>query len=339
MTDNRALVTLPVTPARVPATSVLPAIVEAAGNPARHAWQDFFSATLRNPHTRAAYCRAVRKFFQWLPKDILLQQITPALVGDYFDQHGKSPPTRKLALSALRALFNLFVTRHLMVINPAACVRGEKYEVIEGKTPEITLQQATRLIQSIDTSRVVGLRDRAIIAVLVFTAARAGAVAKLRLKHFAYDGAQYTLRFDEKGGKSREIPVRHDLQCIVLEYIKAAQLAGSPGDTPLFRTAVRRTGQLTANPLTGVDVCRLVKRRLKDAGLPTRLSPHSFRVFTVTDLLTQGVPLEEVQHLAGHSDPRTTRLYDRRQKRVARNIVERISIRLEEPFPEARPAC
>ena len=65
---------------------------------------------------------------------------------------------------------------------------------------------------------------------------------------------------------------------------------------------------------------------MKDCGLPDRLSPHSFRVTTITDLLNQGVPLEDVQHLAGHSDARTTRLYDRRQKKVTRNVVERISV-------------
>ena len=75
-----------------------------------------------------------------------------------------------------------------------------------------------------------------------------------------------------------------------------------------------------------VDVCRMVKRRLEDAGLPGVLSPHSFRVTTITDLLEQGLPLEDVQRLAGHADPRTTRLYDRRQKKITRNIVERISI-------------
>ena len=69
-----------------------------------------------------------------------------------------------------------------------------------------------------------------------------------------------------------------------------------------------------------------MKRRLADASLPERLSPHSFRVAAITDLLEQGVPLDEVQQLAGHADPRTTRLYDRRQKKVTRNIVERISI-------------
>jgi len=75
-----------------------------------------------------------------------------------------------------------------------------------------------------------------------------------------------------------------------------------------------------------VDVCRMVKRRLRDAALLGVLSPHSFRVTTITDLLEQGVPLEDVQRLAGHADPRTTRLYDRRQKKITRNIVERISI-------------
>ena len=74
------------------------------------------------------------------------------------------------------------------------------------------------------------------------------------------------------------------------------------------------------------DIGRMIKRRMKACGLPIRLSPHSFRVATITDLLNQGVPLEDVQNLAGHADPRTTRLYDRRHKSITRNIVERISI-------------
>jgi integrase/recombinase XerD len=97
-------------------------------------------------------------------------------------------------------------------------------------------------------------------------------------------------------------------------------------DAPLFRTALRKTGQLTKNSLNGVDVGKMMKRRLRNASLPSRLSPHSFRVTTITDLLEQGAPLEDEQRLAGHADPRTTRLYDRRQKKITRNIVERISI-------------
>jgi len=76
-----------------------------------------------------------------------------------------------------------------------------------------------------------------------------------------------------------------------------------------------------------VNIIPQVKRRLRDAGLPARqLSCHSFRATTITDLLTQGVPLEDVQYLAGHADPRTTRLYDRRHKQVTRNMAERISV-------------
>ncbi len=306
-------------------------MISAAGPAACHAWEEFFVACLRNAHTRAAYLHAARRFLTWVqPRQIALHEITPALVGAYFDQHPGSAPTRKLHLAALRRLFDLFVTRHLMVLNPAACVRGERYEVIEGKTPEITLDQAKRLITSIGSGDRVRLRDRAAIGVMIFTAARAGAIAKLRLKHFSHDGTQWTLRFEEKGGKSREIPIRHDLERFIQDYIEAAGLTGAPGDSPLFRSAYRKTGQLTENGVTGVDLCRMVKRRLKEASLPSRLSPHSFRVFTVTDLLNQGVPLEAVQFLAGHSDPRTTRLYDRRQQRVTRNIVERISIQFDE---------
>jgi len=109
--------------------------------------------------------------------------------------------------------------------------------------------------------------------------------------------------------------------------VTAARIEKDAEDTPLFRSAVRKTKLLTTRALTTNDIYRMVKRRLQDTGLPSRyLSCHSFRATAITDLLTQGVPLEDVQYLAGHSDPRTTRLYDRRQKQVTRNIVERISV-------------
>jgi integrase len=173
---------------------------------------------------------------------------------------------------------------------------------------------------------VVGLRDRAILATLAYTACRAGAVAKLRLGDFQHDGEQYVLRFQEKGGKSREIPVRLELQRDILAFLKVAGIVEDGKDKPLFRSAVGRTIKLTEKALTTERICELVKRRLKDAGLPKQLSPHSFRVAAITDLLTQGVKLEDVQYLAGHTEPRTTGLYDRRQKKVTRNIVKRRSI-------------
>lgn len=308
----------------------LPDIIRRAGKAAVFAAGEFFFGKVRNPHTRAAYLHAVKRFLAWCEQfNLELQQITPKLVGQYLDElreRETSISTRKQHLAALRHFFDEQVMRHAVILNPAASVRGERYQVVEGKTPEITVPEARKLLASFDTSNVVGLRDRAIIAILIYTASRAGAVAKLKRGSLYNTGDQWMLHFDEKGGKSREIPVRHDLEQVVFDYMDAAGIRDARKETPLFRSAVRKEKRLTTNAMHANDVCRMVKRRMKNAGLPSRLSPHSFRVTTITDLLEQGVPLEDVQHLAGHADPRTTRLYDRRQKKITRNIVERISI-------------
>ena len=329
----------------VPATGVeetLPVLVERAGGAARFAWDEFFYAEHHNKHTQRAYQAAVRRFLARVEGEgVELASISPGMVGQYLVALGGSPSKRNQHLAALHGFFDRLVQRHVVMLNPAASVSGVKEQVIEGKTPEITLDQTRKLLASIKVLRqvknkqgevveelplVVGLRDRAILSTMRFTACRAGAVAKLRLGDFQHDGEQYVLRFQEKGGKSREIPVRLELQRDILAYLKAAGIEEDGKDKPLFRSAVGRTKTLTEKPLTTERICELVKRRLKDAGLPKRLSPHSFRVAAITDLLTKGEKLEDVQYLAGHTEPRTTGLYDRRKKQVTRGIVERISI-------------
>ncbi len=321
--------------------SQIPAIIGPAGSGARFAYEEFFGAEINNDHTRRAYRKAVHRCLTWCQdRGLALQQISPAVVGEYIrtlqtecratKQGGvqtrpASKPMKKLHLAGIRRFFDNLVVRHAIVLNPAASVRGPRHQASEGKTPALGVQQARQVLLSIDTTDVVGLRDRAIIGVMIYTAVRAGAVAKLRCRDFYSDGRQWHFRFDEKGGKVRHIPARHDLEAYLREYLAAAGYAGD--DAPLFRTAVRKTKVLTLNGMTANDVFRMVKRRFKDAGLPAeQLTCHSFRATTITDLLEQGVPLDDVQYLAGHADPRTTRLYDRRRRQVTRNIVERISV-------------
>jgi site-specific recombinase XerD len=314
------------TPVTVSSATV-PELVERAGGAARFAWDEFFYAEHHNPHTQKAYERAVRRFLAWAKgQGVELRTITPGMVGQYLTALGGSPAKRNQHLAALRGFFDRMVNRHVCGLNPAASVKGVKEQVIEGKTPEIGVERGRKLLETPDCSHVVGLRDRAILATLAYTACRGGAVAKLRLGDFRNDGTQYVLRFQEKGGKSREIPVRHDLERFIVAYIEAAGIAGDGKDMPLFRASNGRTRALTGNAMSGKRICELFKRRVKDAGMPEHLSPHSFRVTAITDLLHQGVPLEDVQYLAGHAEARTTGLYDRRQKQVTRNIVERISI-------------
>lgn len=305
----------------------LPELIHAAGDAGRFAWEEFVYGRLRNEGTRRAYLTAVRRFLSWCGcHNIDLLHITPAHVGRYMDQQPHAAATKKLHLAALRHFFDELVLRHIVILNPASAVRSTRLQVVEGKTPAITVRQCRQLLGAIDATSIVGLRDRAVIATLIYTAARVGAVSKLRRQDFFDIGDQYCLRLVEKGTKLREIPVRHDLRGFMLDFIEASPWDAPTKDTPLFRTTIRQTKQLTDRAMTTGDISRMVKRRLADAGLPTAFSPHSFRVCAITDLLNQGVPLADVQMLAGHADPRTTRLYDRRHREVTRNIVERISV-------------
>jgi len=305
----------------------IPAIVVRAGANAVFAAEEFFKATLNNPHTRRAYGRSVARFLAWCEQHgVELRQVTPGLAGEYVAQLEGSAPTKNQALAALRHFFDGLVTRHAVALNPFASVRGIKHSVTEGATPEISVEQARKLLRSLDLGHVVGLRDRAVLGVLAYTGARVGAVARLRLGDLRNFGEQRALRFREKGGKVREIPVRHDLDAWLRAYLDAAGIIGQDDKLPLFRAADGKRRQLTPAGYRAHSMRQMLKRRLEDSGLPHLFSPHSFRVAVVTDLLNQNVPLEDVQYLAGHSNPRTTQIYDRRRRRVTRNIVERISI-------------
>ena len=174
------------------------------------------------------------RFLTWCEEqEIELRQVTPGLAGRFIEELPGSDPTRNLALAALRHFFDALVTRHAVALNPFASVRGRKHAVVDGKTPELTPGQARALLGSLDPSHVVGLRDRAVLGVLTYTGARVGALARLRRGDLQDQETQRVLRFQEKGGKQREIPVRHDLD----EWL-AAYLDGEDRPVPKGRAAV-----------------------------------------------------------------------------------------------------
>ena len=146
-----------VSSASVPATGVeetLPVLVERAGGAARFAWDEFFYAEHHNKHTQRAYQAAVRRFLAWVEGEgVELASITPGLVGQYLVALGGSPSKRNQHLAALRGFFDRLVQRHVVLLNPAASVSGVKEQVIEGKTPEITLEQTRKLLASIKVLR------------------------------------------------------------------------------------------------------------------------------------------------------------------------------------------
>ena len=152
-------------------------------------------------------------------------------------------------------------------------MRGVKHRVAEGATPEISVEQARKLLRSIDLGHVVGLRDRAVLGVLAYTGARVGAVARLRLGDLRNFGEQRALRFREKGGKVREIPVRHDLDAWLRAYLDAAGVAGQDDKMPLFRAADGKRRQLTPAAYRAHSMRQMLKRRLEDCGSAAPVFP------------------------------------------------------------------
>ena len=315
-------------PAAITATAP-PAIVSRAGAQAEYAHEEFFA--LDNENTKRAYKAAVYRFLDWSQERSLeLPAIRPGHVSEYLSalrDHGLSDTSRKVHLAALRKYFDRLTERHAVLLNPALSVRGPRVRVSEGKTPAFERDDARLFLASIHTTDLAGLRDRSILSALVYTAARVGAVANLKVSDFYAGGRErWLLHFTEKGGKHREIPVRHDLTELLHRYLHASGIGSNPS-CPLFQTLDWKSGLLTGRPVTQSVVLRMLKRRLEKAGFPVaKFTCHSFRATTITDLLKQGLPLSDVQRLAGHSDPRTTKLYDRTDREVTTNIVERISI-------------
>ena len=120
-------------------------------------------------------------------------------------------PSIKLQLAALRVLFDWLVVGQVIPLTPAASVRGPRHSVKKGKTPVLAADEARTLIDAIDTSTITGLRDRALIGLMVYTFARVGAVIKMQVEDVYVQGRRTWVRLHEKGGKEHEMPCHHNL--------------------------------------------------------------------------------------------------------------------------------
>ena len=234
-------------------------------------------------------------------------------------------PSVKQHLAALRRLFDWLVVGQVLPANPASVVRGPKHSVKKGKTPVLAAEEARALLDAIDVTTPMGLRDRALIALMVYTFARVGAVLKMRLEDVYVQGRRTWVRLHEKGGKEHEMPCHHNLEEYLHAYVDGAQLAAG-GKGWLFRSGKGRTGQLSDQPLSQADVYRMIGRRAEAAGIRTRIGCHTFRATGITEYLRNGGRLEVAQQMANHESARTTGLYDRRNDQVSLDEVERIVI-------------
>jgi site-specific recombinase XerD len=307
----------------------LPKIVSAAGDRAQTRFWEFFAAQIRNRHTRRAYAIAAREFLAWCETAGVasIAEVQPLHVAAYVEQLGRarSAPTVKQRLAAIRHLFDWLVTGQVMAVNPAASVRGPSHSVKRGKTPVLDPSEARALLDAIDVTTPVGLRDRALIGLMVYSFARIGAALAMKVEDAYIQNRRLWVRLHEKGGKRHEMPCHHNLETYLHDYVDGCRLAGDPKG-PLFRTIGRGTDALTATPLPQANAYAMIRRRAAAAGIETKIGNHTFRATGITAYLKNGGTLEKAAVMANHASTRTTQLYDRRRDEVTLDEVERVVI-------------
>ena len=309
--------------------AAVPTLIAAAGDRAGLRFLEFFAAAIRNTHTRRAYARACEEFLTWCADKGVpsLASVQPLHVATWIEQQtrGLAAPSVKQQLAAIRHLFDWLVVGQVVPANPAASVRGPRHIVTVGKTPVLDPAEARALLDSIDVTTPAGLRDRALIALMVYSFARVGAALGMKVEDVYTQNRRLWVRLNEKGGKAHAMPCHHNLEAYLTAYLDGAGLAGD-AKGPLFRTIGRGTGRLTATPLPQANAYAMIRRRAAAAGIATRVGNHSFRATGITAYLKNGGTLEKAAAMANHASTRTTQLYDRRRDEMSLDEVERIRV-------------
>ena len=313
----------------IAASPPLPALVMAAGEGAQLRFLEFFAASIRNAHTRRAYAGAVGEFLAWCEGRGVtsITAVQPLHVAAYIEglTRSRAAPTAKLRLAAVRRLFDWLVIGQVIPTNPAASVRGPAHSVKRGKTPVLAPEEARALLDSIDVSTPIGLRDRALIGLMVFSFARIGAALGMKVDDAYVQQRRLWVRLYEKGGKVHEMPCHHFLEDYLHAYIDGCGLGDDPKGA-LFRTIARGRGALTSRALPQANAYAMIRRRAAGAGIETKIGNHTFRATGITAYLKNGGQLETAAAMANHASTRTTQLYDRRSDQVSLDEIERVRI-------------
>ncbi|NJN74770.1 MAG: tyrosine-type recombinase/integrase [Limnothrix sp. RL_2_0] len=315
----------------ISATFAVPEIFVAHGERSTFRFFEFFTANIRNENTRHSYHRAIVHFFAWLEQcypGLALEQINSIVVAQYIETTSGSSSTKNQRLAAVRALFNWLIKGNVLRDNPTTEVRGIKNRIKQGKTPVLTDEEMIDLFNSIDTEKLIGLRDRALIGAMFYSFARISAVLGMDLEDYFQKGKRSWFRLLEKGGKYHEVPAHHTVEEYIDQYLKVAGLtdAEEKKNIPLFQTFTGRSQKLSGNRMQREEAWAMVKRRAIAAGVNLDACNHTFRASGITNFLYNGGSRDNAQRIAAHEDVRTTALYDRRGDEISLDEIERIRL-------------
>ena len=216
----------------------------------------------------------------------------------------------KQQLAALRHLFNWLVLGQIVPVNPALSVRGPSHSPKIVRTTFLSPKDARALLDHIPTDTHAGLRDRALIGLMLYTFARIDAALGMKVQDVYNQDRRLWVRLNEKGGKPHTMPCHHNLETYLVAYIEGCGLADDPKG-PLFRTIGGRRVTLTTTRLAQQNAYDMLGRRVRAAGIATKIGNHC-RATGITAALLGGVTLDDVAQMANHANQSTTKLYDRR---------------------------
>jgi integrase/recombinase XerD len=280
--------------------------------------EEIWLAKQKSRQTRRAYRLDVRHFmraFDVTTADELRQVDHRAVIAwerMQREQEGAAPSTVRRRLAALSSLFKHLVRHGAAARNPVVDVERPTINRTEGSTAAFSKIQARKLLDAPPDDTLAGLRDRAILSVGLQVGFRRAEIAALNVGDLHQNRGFDALRVIRKGGRREALAINPQAAQRIRAYLEIAG-HGNQMEGPLFRPVRGNKKPLDTSRRMDADaIDRMVRKYAAKIGLPRGYSAHSMRATFITTALENGAQLEDVQKAAGHRDPSTTKLYDRR---------------------------
>jgi len=280
--------------------------------------EEVWLASRKSARTRRAYRTDVAHFMRTFniqsPEELRKVDHRAVMACERLmrEEEGKEATTVRRRLAALSSLFAHLVKFGVVEVNPVRDVERPAVNRREGMTLAFSQKQARRMLDTPSDRTLLGVRDRAILSVGLQVGFRRAEIASLKVGDFRENRGFDSLRVVRKGGKKGSLAINPQTAQRIREYLEKAGHKGDL-DGPLFRPVRgNREGQDERRHLHPDVIDRILRKYAKRIGLDRGYSAHSMRATFITTALDNGASLEDVQSAAGHADPSTTKLYDRR---------------------------
>lgn len=274
---------------------------------------------ITNANTRRAYQAAIHDFmsFTGIARPEQFRSVTRFHVNAWRDDLIARPlggATVRHRLAALSALYEYLCDCNAVAHNPVKSVKRPPVEMRAGKTPALDEGQARSLLNAPVSATVKDMRDRALLATLLYHALRRDELCRLMVNAYRHQrrGVPH-LKVSGKGGKTRYLPLHPMAGELIDKYLEAAGHVDDEAGA-LFRPLHNARDPLSPKALTPDAVYKIVRGYAVKLGL--NIGAHALRATAAANALNHQADIARVQEWLGHANIATTRIYDRRSTKL-----------------------